>query len=74
MRELRLFGPFGNLGYGGVSDDVWKRTIEWQPHAIFQQGTSSDPGRGTSTGRDGRSSLLRQPFALATHQLTEDSS
>jgi hypothetical protein len=46
MSELRLFGPFGNLGYGGVSDEVWERTMEWQPHAIFQQGTSSDPGPG----------------------------
>ncbi len=46
MGELKLFGPFGNLGYGGVSDEVWERTMEWKPDAIFQQGTSTDPGPG----------------------------
>ena len=24
MRELKFFGPFGNLGYGGFSDEVWE--------------------------------------------------
>lgn len=46
MKELRLFGPFGNLGYGGVSEEVWGKTMKWGPDAIFQQGTSSDPGPG----------------------------
>jgi hypothetical protein len=46
MKELKLFGPFGNLGYGGVTDEVWRSTMEWRPDAIFQQGTSSDPGPG----------------------------
>lgn len=46
MKELKLFGPFGNLGYGGVSDEVWKRTMKWSPDVIFQQGTSTDPGPG----------------------------
>lgn len=46
MKELKLFGPFGNLGYGGVSEEVWERTMAWKPDVIFQQGTSSDPGPG----------------------------
>lgn len=46
MKELKLFGPFGNLGYGGISDQVWEKTMKWGPDAIFQQGTSSDPGPG----------------------------
>lgn len=46
MEEMKLFGPFGNLGYGGVSDEVWERTMEWRPDAIFQQGTSTDGGAG----------------------------
>ena len=46
MKELKLFGPFGNLGYGGVSNEDWKRAIEWGPDVIFQQGTSTDPGAG----------------------------
>lgn len=46
MKELKLFGPFGNLGYGGVSEEVWEKTMAWKPDLIFQQGTSSDPGPG----------------------------
>jgi hypothetical protein len=46
MKELKLFGPHGNLGYGGVSDEVWERSRQWRPDAIFQQGTSCDPGPG----------------------------
>jgi len=46
MKELKLFGPFGNLGYGGMSKEVWQRSMEWRPDAIFQQGTSTDPGPG----------------------------
>lgn len=46
MKELKLFGPFGNLGYGGVTDEIWRKTMEWRPDAIFQQGTSTDPGPG----------------------------
>lgn len=46
MKDLRLFGPFGNLGYGGVTDEVWEKSMKWRPDAIFQQGTSCDPGPG----------------------------
>ncbi len=46
MKQIKFFGPFGNLGYGGVPDDVWERSMAWQPDVIFQQGTSSDPGPG----------------------------
>ena len=46
MEEIKLFGPFGNLGYGGVTEEVWEKTMAWNPDLIFQQGTSSDPGPG----------------------------
>jgi hypothetical protein len=46
MKEIKLFGPFGNLGYGGVTEEVWEKTMAWKPDLIFQQGTSSDPGPG----------------------------
>jgi Acyclic terpene utilisation family protein AtuA len=46
MKEIKLFGPFGNLGYGGVTEEVWEKTMAWNPDLIFQQGTSSDPGPG----------------------------
>ena len=46
MKEYKIFGPFGNLGYGGVSEEVWESTMKWGPDAIFQQGTSTDPGPG----------------------------
>ena len=46
MKGIKLFGPFGNLGYGGVTEEVWEKTMVWKPDLIFQQGTSSDPGPG----------------------------
>jgi hypothetical protein len=53
MKEIKLFGPFGNLGYGGVTEEVWEKTMAWNPDLIFQQGTSSDPGPGyLGTGRE----------------------
>ena len=46
MREFKLYSPYGNLGYGGISDEIWERTMAWKPDALFQQGTSTDPGPG----------------------------
>ena len=45
VKELRLYGPTSNLGYGISKSDV-AQALKWDPDVIFQQGTSSDPGPG----------------------------
>ena len=75
MRELRLFGPFGNLGYGGVSDEIWEASMQWRPDAIFQQGTSSDPGPGylgTGTSYADRAGIKRDLHRMIVAALDRD--